>query len=183
MPYSTPAMVRMALVPSSDGSLPDPPSNTGADLSDVQILDAIAEADSLIDGYIGKYYLVPVAAILAGSDEDGSVGAIPHPIDYWSRNIAAYNTTLSYRQGLDFEDTDPVARRYTTTINALIAVSKGTVTLQIPDNNTGNAGTGAGQALNPYVGDLWGPSDFSLRPIGPAWPMWPDVPSGFGGSW
>lgn len=180
MPYSTPAMVRMALVPSSDGTLPDPPSNTGADLTDAQLSDAIAEADSLIDGYIGKFYATPVASVL---QSDGETLVIPHPIDYWSRNIAAYSATLSYRQGLDFADTDPVARRYNMTIAALLLVSKGQANLQIPDNTSGTAGTGAGTAVNPYIGDLFGPTDWNLRPVEPAWPLWPDIPNGFGGTW
>lgn len=184
MPYSSPAMVRMALVPSSDGSKPDPPSNTGADLSDAQLSDAIAEADSVIDSYIGHYYAVPVAPILSGENEDGiTVGAIPHPVDYWSRNIAAYNATLSFREGQDFADTDPVARRYSATMLALTAVMRGQATLQIPDNTGPAAATGAGQPVNPYAGDLFDPRDWNLRPLDPAWPLWPDVPEGFSATW
>lgn len=186
MSYSTVQMVRLALYPlsgSDDGTNPPTtPSNTPADLENTQIQDAIDEADSLIDAYIGKYYATPVAPIFDGSDEDGTVGSIPHPIDYWSRNIAAYNATLSYRQGLDFADTDPVARRYIATMAALTMISKGQATLQLPDNVSVNAATGAGQPVNPYVGDLFDPNDWNLRPLNTAWPMWPDVPEGWGGS-
>lgn len=184
MSYSTVNAVRQALFPFPAGydgtNPPNPISNTPADLQNTQIQDAITEADSIVDAYITKYYLTPVAEVLAS---DGVTLVVPHPIDYFSRNIAAYNATLMYRMGLDFADTDPVARRYLATINALVAVSKGQVNLPIPDNNTGSAGTGAGQVLNKYVGDLWCPDDFSLRPINPAWPFWPDVPPGFGGTW
>jgi phage gp36-like protein len=180
MPYSTPALVRMALIPSSDGSLPTVPTLTAADLADAQLTDAIAEADSVIDSYIGRYYAVPVAKIL---DTDGITLITPHPIDYWSRNIAAYNATLAFREGQDFADSDPVARRYAATMTALTLVSKGQATLQIPDNTSVNAGTGAAQAINPYVGDLFDVNDWNLRPLSPAWPLWPDIPEGFGGSW
>lgn len=188
MSYSTPTMVRLALSPTTDGSVPpSPPSGTGADLGNDQLTDAIAEADSLIDSYIGKYYTVPVALQLANSDSDGDgagTGMIPHPIDYWSRNIAAYNSTLTVRKSLDFSDDDPVARRYNATMAALVAVSKGQATLQIPDNTSTNSGTGAGAPVSPYyVGDLFGPEDWNLRPISPDWPLWPDIPGGFGGSW
>lgn len=154
MGYSTPALVRKALVPTSDGSLPTSATNTAADLTDAQLTDAIAEADALIDGYIGGYYAVPVA--------NDSGGNVPHPLDFWSRNIAAYNATLAWRGSLDFADQDPVARRFKDTLDALTAVSKGQLRLQIPDNATGNSATEAGEPFNPYVGDLWTPDDFSL---------------------
>jgi phage gp36-like protein len=154
--YSTPASVRQALVPSSDGSLPETATHTAADLTDVQLQDAIAEADAVIDSYIGGFYGVPVAMVN---------GATPHPVDFWSRNIAAYNATLAFRGSQDFADTDPVARRYKDTMQALAGVSTGTLKLQLPDNTSDNAAAGAGAPLNPYVGDLWTPDDFDLCPI------------------
>jgi phage gp36-like protein len=157
-------MVRNALVPSFAGNLPTTPTRTAADLSDTQIQDAINEADATIDSYIGAYYAVPVQVVVAGSDEDGTVGQIPHPIDYWSRNIAAYNATLTYRGSQDFADTDPVVRRYNATMQALQAVSAGKVRLQLPNNVSPNAATGAGPAFEPYAGDLFDPSDFNLHP-------------------
>jgi phage gp36-like protein len=157
--YSTVSMVRLALVPSSTGSLPSQPTNTAADLSDAQISDAIAEADSLIDGYLGKFYTVPVAS------------PTPHPVDYFSRNIAAYNATLSYRGSQDFSDDDPVARRYRATMDALKQISNGAVFLgQLIAKNTGDtAPTGAAPAYNPYQGDLWTPDDFDLTPMWDGW--------------
>lgn len=155
MAYSTPAKVRQALVPSSDGTLPTSPTGTAADLSDAQLTDAITEADATIDGYIGGFYAVPVAEVS---------GAVPHPVDYWSRNIAAYLASCTYRGSLDFTDNDPVARRYKDTLSALQAVSKGTIKLQLPQNVTPNAAAGAGSAVNPYVGDLWQPDDFLVQP-------------------
>ena len=156
MAYSTPAMVRLALIPTTDGSQPDTPSDTAADLSDEQLTDAIAEADSIIDGYIGAYYAVPVA--------DNADGSVPHPLDYWSRNLAVYNATLVYRGSMDFAETDPITRRYADTIAQLQAVAAGRVRLQLPENSSGNSGVEAGAPLNPYVGDLWDPEDFDIRP-------------------
>lgn len=154
MAYSTPAMVRKALALTSDGSLPATPTNTAADLPDEQLTDAIAEADSEIDSYLGNFYAVPVAA-----NPDGSV---PGPLSFWSRNIAAYNATMTFRGSLDFPDTDPVARRYKDTLAALQKVAAGQIKLQLPDNATGNAAASAGAPYNPYVGDLWTPDDFDL---------------------
>lgn len=182
MAYSTPAMVRQALVPGSDGTQTTN-SGTAADLDDTQLTDEIAEADAMIDSYIARYYAVPVAVKIAGDDEDGTDGSIPHPIDYWSRNIAAYNATLTFRKNLDFQETDPVARRYNATMTALTAVSRGQATLQLPDNRTPNSGSGAGTPVNPYVGNLFDARDWNLRPLTPDWPLWPDIPSGGGGTW
>lgn len=161
MPYSVPADVRKALVPTSDGSLPATPTHTAADLSDPQIANMIHEADSLIDGYLGKHYKTPVSAL-----------PVPDPIPAWSRNLAAYEAVNTYRQGMDYTDNDPVARRYQMTMDALKAVSKGDITLDLVPNNQGETGgpveVAVGSAVNPYSGDLWTPDDFQTA--GSAWP-------------
>lgn len=162
MPYSTVEQVRRALAPQiapNFDTIPAQATGTAADLSNDQLQDAITEADSMIDGMIGRFYAVPVVAV---------GGAAPHPIDYWSRNLAAYNATLVYRGSLDFADTDPVARRYTATMQALQAVQSGTMQLQLPQNYGDNGATGvaSGGAINPYIGDLWDPRDFDVRPGG-----------------
>lgn len=160
MAYSTAAMVRQALVPSSDGSQPATPTNTAADLTDAQLADSIAEADALIDGYIGGYYAVPVVGYL---DANGNPPAtVPAPINYWSRNIAAYNASLAYRGSMDFADQDPIARRFKDTLDALTAVSTGKMRLQLPQNTGVNSATEAGNVFNPYDGDLFTPDDFDL---------------------
>lgn len=167
MSYSTPEMVRKALTPTSDGTQPDPPSETGADLTDDQLQDAIDEADAVIDAYLGRYYQVPVA-------NDSTTNQTPHPVDFWSRNLAAYNATLVFRQSLDLDSNDPVVLRYQATMAALQAVANGTVGLQLPDNRSTNSATGAESPYNPYAGDLFTPDDFNVRPLNPAWPVWPD---------
>lgn len=154
MAYSTPASVRKAIVPSSDGAVPNPLSHTAADLSDAELSDAIAEADSQIDGAIGGLYATPVD-ITSG---------VPHPIDYWSRNIAAYVATLSYRGSQDFSDNDPIARRFKMTQDAMNMVATGKASLPLPRNLGGSSEAAPGTAINPYIGDLWTPDDFSLTP-------------------
>lgn len=187
MPYSTPAMVRLALNPATqDGGVAPPaaPSRTAADLPDAQLLDFIAEADAQIDAMIGRFYIVPVAPVFADDvlGDGADVGAVPHPIDYWSRNIACYFATLTVRGAADFTDQDPIARRYSATMTALNMVAAGTAKLQLPDNTTSAAGVGAAAAINPgYVGDLFDASDFNLHPLNPTWPLWPDSPGV--GSW
>lgn len=170
-------MVRMAVSPSADPANPPvPESGTAADLSNVEILDAISEADSTIDAFISGRYVTPVAQV---SD------ATPHPLDYWSRNIAAYNATLTFRGSLDFTDSDPVARRYTATMLALTAVrdNKANLPPTIPEIGGGDDGAaeGAGAPINQYPGDnMFAPEDFSLGlhrdhrgvGFGPPWGRW-----------
>lgn len=157
MAYSTPAQVRKALVPSSDGAVPVSSTHTAADLSDTQLIDAIVEADATIDGYLGRLYTVPVPLTT------GVTPAVPHPVDYWSRNIAVYNATLAYRGSQDISDQDPVVRRYTATMQALQAVGAGTTSIEVPRNRTDTAASGAAPAYNPNVGDLFGPDDWTAE--------------------
>lgn len=155
MPYSTPAMVRLAASPSSDGEPSLELTHTAADLTDEQLLDTIAEADALIDSYLVAYYTTPVVLT--------SEGKAPHPIDFWSRDIALYMATLIHRGTLDFSDQDPVARRRSYVMDSLNAVAAGKMRLSLPNNTSSSAGVGAGHPLNPYVGDMWTPDDFNLR--------------------
>ncbi|MGE5612683.1 MAG: phage protein Gp36 family protein [Bacillota bacterium] len=170
MSYSTVAEVRRALVPTlSNTDAADPPTNasrTAADFTNDQLQDAIAEADAVIDGYIGRFYAVPVQQIPDPATQPPGSGAliVPHPLDYWSRNIAAYNATLVYRGSLDFTDNDPVARRYKDTLFALQQVAAGKMQIQyIAENTSETAATGAGSAINPYIGDLFTIDEFDLK--------------------
>lgn len=166
MSYSTPAMVRKALVPTSTGSVPTTVTHTAADLTDAQLQDFINEADSQIDSYISRYYATPVASV-----DDGNGGqTVPHPLDYWSRNLAAYNATLSVKGSQDLSDSDPVVRRYTGTMQALQQVASGKAGLPFPDNTSASAQVGVGHAVNPYDGELFTLDEFDLRPpYGTGW--------------
>lgn len=157
MAYSTPASVRKAIVPSSDGNEPTTATHTAADLSDAALSDAIAEADSTIDGYIGSRYQTPVPP-------DATTGKIPNPLPFWSRNLAAYFATLTFRGSQDLGDSDPISRRYKDTLSALKSVSSGHMNLNAPANTGPSSSVEAGSPVNPYVGDLWSPEDFSLDP-------------------
>jgi len=168
MPYSTPAMVRLALVPDSDGGQPDSasPTHTAADLSDGTLIDAIAEADSTIDSYLNARYAIPVAVIEAGNPHgyDGVAGAIPHPVDFLSRTIAAYLATITFKKSQDFADTDPIVRRYKAAMDLLNQIAAGKVNLNLPENTGDSSAIAVGQAYNPYVGTLWDVTDFDLSP-------------------
>lgn len=156
MPYSTPAMVRNAVAPGDWAAVPpQTPGGTGtaADMSDQQLSDEIAEADTQIDVALAPYYLTPVAPV---------EGLVPHPIDYWSRNIAAYNATLTNNRNLPVDPNSPVALRYMQTMTAMKGLANGSTVLEIPSLNPDTTGGGAGAPLNPYEGTMFFPSDFDL---------------------
>ena len=171
MAYSTPAMVRQALTTTSTGTQPSPASGTAADMTDPELNNAIAEADSTIDAYLTARYATPVA-------QTGTPAATPHPIDYWSRNIAAYLATLTFRGSMDFSDTDPVVRRYKDTMAALREVQGGRMHLLIPANEGTASAVAASSPINPYIGDLWTVDDFSVNGSDH-----PGLPSGYGPYW
>lgn len=174
MAYSTAAMVRQALVPSEDGSQPATPSHTAADLSDTEIEDAIGQADATIDGYLSKFYLTPAS-------QGGSISPTPHPIDYWSRDIAAYNATLTYRQSQDMGDSDPVVRRFENAMRQLRELGNGHIKLDLDADTGPGSAVAVGAAYGPYQGTLFPVEDFDvngpLRPgfggwDGPFWRSW-----------
>lgn len=146
----------MAISVATNGDLPTTQTHTAADLSDEVLLDAIAEADATINSYIGRFYTTPVP-----SDAEDNT---PHPIDYWSRNIAAYNATLTYRGSQDLSNDDPVTRRYNATMDALRAVNSGSAQLSLDLNEGDHSASAAGDPINPFVGDLFTVDDFDLLP-------------------
>jgi phage gp36-like protein len=154
--YCTPNDVRYALAPlfepADDGTWPT--TNTAADLTDDQLADAIVEADSELNSYISRYYVTPVANV---------EGRPPVAVKAISRNIAAYNATLTWRRGKDLTDADPVVRRWRATMDLLTAVRDGKQILEgVPPNVGPTAASGAGQTVNQYVGRMFGLDDFSL---------------------
>jgi phage gp36-like protein len=153
--YSTPAMVRRVAAPDASSGAQTTDTETAADLGDEVLADAIGEADAMIDAYLGARYALPID--LANNP------TAPAPICYWSRDLALYLATLLQRGGMDFADTDPVARRYNGVMAQLNGVKDGSVVLQLLPVTTSNASAGAGAPLNRYEGRLWDASNFELE--------------------
>ena len=172
MTYCTVAQLRQALAPGSLTDLanpPTPPSRTAADLSNEQLQSEIDEAASIVESGLSGLYVTPVA-------NDPSTGSVPHPVDFWVRNIAAYLATCTFRKSQDFSDNDPVARRYNLTMARLSAVTKGTESLNIPTTvGSDSAAQGASAPVNAYSGNLFAAEDFNIYPrqnypTGDGWP-------------
>lgn len=170
MAYSTVRMLRQALAPGDwiqGQPAPSQPTHNASDLSDQQLQDAIAEADARIDSYIGGRYATPVQPA-PGAE------IAPSPIAYWSRDIAAYLATLTKRKNQDLSDQNPVTRRFNLVMADLTAVRAGNSTLAIPPvvDSGSNEGSGAGPAMNPYVGNLFTADDFGIGACQPnlGWP-------------
>jgi phage gp36-like protein len=161
--YSSIADVRNALAP--DGSSTDPA--TAAGLSDQQVTDGIHEADGIVDSYIGSRYAIA---------QDATLPAVAvSPVRWWSRTIAAYLLTLTFKRNQDVIEDDPVRQRYAEVMKFLEMVRAGTLDLPLTpvDNDTADV-----FVQNQYEGDLFTPAHFGLAPGQRVrWPgeLWPGV--------
>lgn len=142
MVYCVPTDVRNVLAPGGATS----GTNTAADLSDSQLADIITDADRIVDGYVGGTY-------------EGA-GPIPDAVRNWSRDMASFLATLTYRRSKDISADDPIRLRYTLVMAQLNGIQKGIV---IPppiaadtlDNDTATV-------TNMYSGNLFNTSDFNI---------------------
>lgn len=135
--YCNAADVRFALAPTGDRE------GTAATLPDAQLEDAIAEAEGDIDLHLGTRY----------SWDIGAEGA-PEPVRGWTRTIAAYLATLSYRKNKDLSEDDPIRLRYDRVFKFLEAVRDGKIDLALTI-----VGVNAAQGVhveNLYEGQLFG---------------------------
>lgn len=144
MSYSQVGDVREALTPGAGTT----GTNTAADLSDDQITDAIAEADAVIGGFVGGTYTTP-----------------PSLVTYWSRDIAAFLATLTWRKSKDVSNDDPIVRRYQLALLQLQGIAKGNTLVPPPDQSNNE---GVGYVSNQYDGSLFQAYQFDLlgNPVG-----------------
>lgn len=151
--YSSPADVRNALAPGASEAV-----DTAASLADDQITDAIKEADGVVDTYIYALYGIP-------QDPDNLDVAI-FPVRGWSRDIAAYLATLTFRKSKDMEENDPVRLRYNQVISLLQKIADGELQPNLPQPATPPDGYGSQGAFvyNLYPGKLFTAADVFLPP-------------------
>lgn len=142
MAFSTASSVRDALAPGGEADS----NTTAASLDNVQLEDAIAEADATIKAHLHTRYDLtePVANPI---------------VKFWSRNIAAYLATLTFRKSNDLPEDDPVRLRYEATMSALSDAADGSLKLEIPAVTTNEDDV---TVVNRYEGVLFAPQDFGL---------------------
>lgn len=161
--YSSVTDVRNAVAP---GPISRTDPATAGSLNETQIIDAITEADGIVDLHVGNRYVVT-------QDPVDTTVAI-RPFRYWSRNIAAYLATLSQRRSKPVDENDPVRLRYVETMGLLLQVRDGT--LDIPGATAVDTADAGDEVFvyNQYDGKLFGMADFGLRysPNGET-PLWP----------
>ncbi len=96
---------------------------TAADLQDAdaalaRIMDAVAEADSTIDGFLAKRgYPLPLAPV-------------PRLVAGWSRSIARY---LLHKSRISLESNDPIVRDYRDALKLLQLTAEGRFSLGADD--------------------------------------------------
>lgn len=177
--YSSVLDVRMALTPGAGST----DTETAASLSDGQLADAIREADGIIKTYLSRYYTISEfeqeQASLTNPQQTVTVEAAAYPVRGWSRDIAAYLATMTFRKHKDISEDDPVRLRYGLAMANLDLVRKREITLDPGDfPPVGSEGSQSGVFVeNTYEGKLFGPEDFGLYPEGVSpplvhWPYW-----------
>lgn len=156
--YCTPNDVRAALTP---GGVTDQ-DQTAASLPDWQLLDAIDEAEDMVNAYLVAYSIVVETHEVDDPDNPGNTAvfvAAPNPVRRWTRDIAAYLATLTFRKNKDLPEDDPIRLRYSIVVGLLAQVRSGILLLPLPIVEGGGHQV---EIFNLYDGTLFGPEDFGL---------------------
>jgi phage gp36-like protein len=155
--YSSPADVRNALTPGAD----EADQTTAASFSDAQITDGIKEADGMIDTYLSGRFGIPTDPT---ATPPNSVAV--YPVRAWSRDIAAYLVTLTYRKSKDLQPDDPVRLRFLWVIGVLEKIAAGDLTPNLPQPPALPDGYGPQGAFvyNQYHGKLFTMADVFCPP-------------------
>lgn len=162
--YCTADDVRAALTPGSGKN----DGETAASLSEWQILDAVDEAEDVVNAYLQAYEIITVLVSSAsGIEGDPNADntpyeAAPNPVRRWTRSIAAYYASLTYRKNKDLPEDDPVRLRYNAVMALLALVKSGEMVLNLPKDP--EAATNQVEVFNLYDGTLFDPRDFKLGP-------------------
>lgn len=168
--YCTVRDVRNALTPDASEETAYP--ETAASLPDWQIEDAIHEAMTIVDMHVLPRYKIGEVEV-EYTDVSGdppvttttTVMVAQSPIRWWTRSVAAYYATLTFRKNKDLTEDDPIRLRYGAVMSNLVMIRDGASDLPGFDPSDA-ASTGEVAVVNTYEGKLWGPEDFNLTPGG-----------------
>lgn len=144
--YATATDVRLAVA--RDPSK----AHSAASLSDDQVNQAIEDAQSQVDGYLRRRYVVPFG------------DPVPALAKSLVIDIAAYLAGLNWYQETELLADDPLALRYARAMALLKDIQCGEIDLDAGDGGlpAPDASGGMGAPINPYTGSLFGLSDFGL---------------------
>lgn len=146
--YLTPAQLRTAIAPH-----PEAVAGSAASLEDVELQIAIASAQAEVDARLSNRYKVPFDT------------PIPALVNTLVTGKAIYLATLQYRGSKDLAAYDPVVLRHAQVDALLKDVAAGRAGLLELDGTAPaeqSGGSGVGAAINPYEGEMFGPSAFGL---------------------
>lgn len=155
--------VRLALAPISMWNDP----STAATLPDAQIEDAIGEAEGTVNAYLALRYTIETAPVeeldipVADPPTFHPMDVAPVPVRGWTRTIAAYLATLTYRKGKDLGPDDPIRLRYNMVMGFLEAVRDHRMSIDLIEV-TSDAGEGGVTVVNQYEGHLFDLEDVGL---------------------
>lgn len=137
--YVTPAELRTSLARD-----PQHPEGTAADLGDDHLQWAIDAAQSQVDSRLQLRYSTPFGE------------PVPPLVRAITTAIAGYLADLGYRQSVDSNSQDPVAKRYQWAIDMLSRLVNGSASLPGVSTSVGTF------PVNPYEGELFGLGEFDL---------------------
>ena len=155
--------VRLALTPSADAAS----AETASSLPDWQIEDAILEAEGVINTYVLARYTIPTGEVTESNQGTppilSQVVVAPQPVRGWTRDVAAFLATLTFRKHKDLPEDDPVRLRYAMVLKMLEDIRDFKSTLPggafPPSDVDDDQGV---HVENLYTGKLFGPEDFGL---------------------
>jgi phage gp36-like protein len=137
--YVSPAELRASLARD-----PQHPEGTAADLGDPHLQWAIDAAQGQVDSRLQVRYPTPFGE------------PVPPLVKSITTAIAGYLADLGYRQSVDSNSQDPVAKRYQWAIDMLSRLVNGSASLP------GVATSVGAFPVNPYEGELFGLEHFDL---------------------
>lgn len=156
--YSSIADVRNALTPGASADDASTPSG----LQDDQITDAINEADAIVDAHLAMRYAI--------NQDDVDPLVAEAPVRWFSRDIAAYLATLTFKRNKDVVVDDPARLRYRMVMDILVAVRDFKANLNLtPVGGEDSAGV---DYINLYEGPLFDLYDFGLGVSGVVRTRW-----------
>lgn len=171
--YCTVRDVRNALTPGADVN----DKATASGLADWQLTDAIVEAMGHVKAFIGAIYSIVATSYTEDTDAEPETSPVPFtagpdPIRGWTRDIAAFLATLTFKRNKDVTPDDPVRLRFNLAMSQLTAIRDGKTTIDLPPA-TDVDGNGAVTVVNQYEGHLFGPEDFGIGVAGSCVSVWP----------